>query len=237
MPDFSKRSYEAEIMDDLEMQGEELAVTLRQIAMVNRWLGGSSVALQGIKSLTAGQKTFPSSIKIIDIGCGGGEILRIIADWAREKNIKTELIGIDANAFTIAYAASLSKDYPEITFRQMNVFEADFAAMEYDMALCCLFLHHFTETEIVKIVKTIQNSARIGFIINDLQRSSVAHFLFDIVTRVLGASKMVRHDGKLSIRRAFSKKELQQLMGEAAVKNYKITWKWAFRYELIGVAE
>lgn len=232
MPDFSKRSYEPEIMDDLDMQGEELAATLRQLAMVNRWLGGLNVVLQGVKRLLATQKTFPKALKIIDIGCGGGEVLRLIADWARKKNIKTELIGIDANAFTIAHAANLSKDYPEITFLQMNVFEADFAAMDYDIALCCLFLHHFTETEIVQILKTITNSARIGIVINDLQRSALAHFLFDLVTRVLGASKMVRYDGKLSIRRAFNKKELHELMKDADIKKYKIAWRWAFRYEL-----
>jgi 2-polyprenyl-3-methyl-5-hydroxy-6-metoxy-1,4-benzoquinol methylase len=232
---YKKRSNESEIMDDLEMEGDELASTLKQLARVNRWLGGSSVALQGIKSLLKLQGDNPKTLKIVDIGCGGGEILKLIADWARKNGIKTELIGLDANAFTVEYAKKYCSDYPEISFRQLNVFSEEFAALEYDIALCSLFLHHFTEAEIVKILKTLNNSAAIGIVINDLERSKLAYLLFDIVTRILGASKMICSDGKLSIRRAFTKRELVKLFEDATINKPKITWKWAFRYEVLAL--
>ncbi len=229
---FKERSYEAEIMDDLEMEGAELASTLNQIAMVNQWLGGTTVVLSGLKKMWKGlPKGQP--IKIIDLGCGGGEILRKIADWGRKNNRPIELIGIDANAFIVDYAQQASLNYPEIQFQQLDVFSSAFTQMDYDIALCSLFLHHFRDEEILLLLKTMKKCAKIGVLINDLQRSRLAHLLFDGVTRVLGASKMVRHDGKLSIRRAFRRSELSALAQRAGFEHFQIQWKWAFRYQAI----
>lgn len=230
---FKERSYEPEIMDDLEMEGEELASTLRQIAMVNSYLGGTNVVLAALKKMLREQK-LDRPIKIIDLGCGGGEILRKIADWGRKKGIAFELIGIDANAFIVDYAAKHSEAYPEIQFKQLNVFAEDFANLEYDIVLCSLFLHHFTNEEIVDLLQKMRNSARLGLVINDLQRSALAYRLFNFITRLLGASKMVRLDGLLSIRRAFRRADLELYMQKAQIKEYKIQWKWAFRYQVLA---
>jgi 2-polyprenyl-3-methyl-5-hydroxy-6-metoxy-1,4-benzoquinol methylase len=233
---FKTRSYEPEIMDDLEMEGEELASTLRQIAMVNKYLGGTEVVLAGVKKLLKG-KSVDRPIKIIDLGCGGGEILRKIADWGAKKGIELELMGVDANAFIVDYAADLSQDYSNIRYRQINIFSPEFEDLEYDIALCSLFLHHFTDQEIVELMKKMRKSAKIGLLINDLHRSKLAHTLFDLVTRILGASHMVRYDGKLSIRRAFRRKDLEEYMQKAQIQNYDVKWKWAFRYQLIAESD
>ena len=145
------------------------------------------------------------------------------------------MIGLDANAFTVEYAKKYCSDYPEISFRQLNVFSEEFTALEYDIALCSLFLHHFTDDYIVKMLKVMNNSAAIGIVINDLERSKLAYLLFDIVTRILGASKMICFDGKLSIRRSFTKNEFVKLFSDAALNKPKITWKWAFRYEVLAL--
>jgi 2-polyprenyl-3-methyl-5-hydroxy-6-metoxy-1,4-benzoquinol methylase len=234
MLNFSTRSQETEIMDDLDMKGEELASTLRQIENVNKWLGGLSIALSGVKRLLKKQSKTGKTFKIIDIGCGGGETLRLIADWCRENEIQVELLGIDANGFTIEFAKNNAKAYPEISFEKVNIFSEEFSKLEYDIALCSLFLHHFQEEEILSILNTINQSSKIGFIINDLQRSKIAYFLFDLVTRILGASYMVRHDGKLSVKKSFLKKELQNYLKLAGLLNYQISWKWAFRYQVIA---
>ena len=230
---YKQRSSEQEIMDDLEMEGEELATTLRQIAMVNRWLGGSEVALQGLKKLLKNIPKTEQPIRILDIGCGGGEILRLIADWGRKTGRKLELIGMDANLFTINYAAAESKAYPEICFEQVNVFAEEFANLQFDVAICSLFMHHFTNEEIIQLLKIMKPAAKIGLIINDLERSALAHFLFNGVTAILGASKMVRYDGKLSIKRGFIKKDWQELLTAVPVDKYSIQWKWAFRHQII----
>ena len=232
MPDFRKRSYEPETMDDLNMEGEELASTLVQIANVNKWLGGIAVVLDGLKKiLKSHDKKDP--IKIADFGCGGGEILREIALWARKKNYKVELVGYDANAFTIEYAREQSKSFSELRFEKLNIFEFKAIENEFDICLCSLFLHHFNEEEIAQIIGKLYSSSSKAVLINDLQRSALAYYLFKFVTFTLNASKMVRNDGLLSIRKSFRKNELKSIAEIALVKNYSISWKWAFRYEVL----
>lgn len=232
MPDFSKRSYEPEMMDDLNMEGEELASTLRQIANVNRWLGGTALILNGIKKIIEkGKKS--ETLKIADFGCGGGEILREIAIWARKNQIKLELTGFDANAYTIAYAKAQSAAFSEIKYEQLDIFEFEAIQNQFDISLCSLFLHHFNDAQILMIIKKLYAASSKAVLINDLQRSKLAYNLFKLVTFVLSASKMVRHDGLLSIRKSFRKNELKSLATEASVNKFTINWKWAFRYEML----
>ncbi len=234
---FRQRCYDPEIMDNLDMEGEELAATLRQIAGINRYLGGTAVVLSGLKKLLsmAAYQPQDQALRIIDLGCGGGEILRAIADWGRKKNLKMQLIGVDANAFTIDCAAAQSKDYPEIDFKVVNIFSDEFCHLEYDIALCSLFLHHFREDEITQLLKSILKNAKIGLIVNDLQRSIYAYRLFQLLTWTLSASPMVRYDGALSIRRGFLRLELEKLLADSNVKHFSINWRWAFRYQVLAL--
>lgn len=231
---FQKRSEETEIMDDLEMEGEELARTLAEIKYINDWLGGNKVVLNALKQIFKNidpEKT----IKILDLGCGGGEILREIAAYCRKKNIKVELVGIDANAFTINYAIEQCAYYKEVSFLKLDIFSDDFKNLTYDIAVCSLFLHHFENDKIVQILRTINKSAKIGLIINDLQRSKIAFFLFNLVTAILFAGKMAKNDGKISIKRSFLKTDLIAYLKASDFNNFKIKWKWAFRYQVIAL--
>lgn len=232
MPDFSKRCNEPEMMDDLNMEGEVLASTLRQIANVNRWLGGTALILDGIKKiLKKGKKS--ETLKIADFGCGGGEILREIAIWARKNQIKIELTGFDANAYTIAYAKAQSAAFYEIKYEQLDIFEFEAIQNHFDISLCSLFLHHFGNEEIENILKKLYIASSKAVLVNDLQRSAMAYNLFALVTFLLNASKMVRNDGLLSVRKSFRKNELKAFADNVLVKNYSIRWKWAFRYEML----
>ncbi|MEO6831333.1 MAG: methyltransferase, partial [Chitinophagaceae bacterium] len=102
--DWSKRSSQAEIMDDFEIKGALLRDTLRTIATINHWLGSNAAMLGGIKQLLKSvDKT--KTISIVDLGCGSGEVLRAIAKFGHKNGLKFQLLGIDANGDTLDYAA------------------------------------------------------------------------------------------------------------------------------------
>nr|MDJ0646574.1 methyltransferase [Flavobacteriaceae bacterium] len=126
----------------------------------------------------------------------------------------------------------LSKEYEEITYEQIDVFSKDFEELEYDIALATLFIHHFKEKEIIHILKLMNDTAKVGVIINDLQRHKLAYYLFKIVSSFLVGNEMVQHDGLLSILRGFKRKELEVIANKLNRKN-TIRWKWAFRYQWI----
>jgi 2-polyprenyl-3-methyl-5-hydroxy-6-metoxy-1,4-benzoquinol methylase len=226
------RTQETEIMDDFSLQGEELREALDQIASINQLLGGNKVTLNGIKTLLKKQD-HNKIITIADIGCGNGDMLRMLAKFGQENNLKFQLTGIDANEFTINYARKLSEEYSNIEYKCVDIFSEDFKTMKYDIFLCTLTLHHFTNEQILKIISIFSNNAQIGIIVNDLHRSKLAYRLFELICVVFNLNRMSREDGLISILRGFRKHELEEFSKKLNLKNYTINWKWAFRYQWI----
>lgn len=230
--DTKSRTQTAEIMDDFNLEGETLRDALDKIAAINRFLGGNQVTLQGVETLLAHIPP-DQEITILDIGCGNADMLRALADFAENRNRRFKLIGVDANAFTVKYAAELSKKYPNIELICLDVFSPEFAAMEYDIALATLTLHHFSDPEILSLLAVLARKSRIGIVINDLQRSALAYRLFQLLAFVCRLNTMSREDGLVSILRGFRKQELEKLSNKIGFKNAVIRWKWAFRYQWI----
>lgn len=222
----------AEIMDDFSLEGEILRDALDKIAKINQLLGGNSLTLLGVKTLLKNVSK-DTEITIVDIGCGNGDMLRTLADFGSRYNYKLKLIGIDANNFTINHAIHLSQDYSNISYQCENIFNKAFLALEYDIVLSTLVLHHFKDKEIIEILTVFYTNAKIGIVINDLERSAIAYRLFQLLCFVFRLNSMSREDGLISILRGFKKKELIQFSEQLNFKKYTIQWKWAFRYQWI----
>ncbi|MFS4483401.1 methyltransferase domain-containing protein [Hyunsoonleella sp. 2307UL5-6] len=222
------RSNKAEIMDDFSMKGELLRDTLDKLGSINKWLGGNRVTLDGIAQLL---KPYSKDkiYTIIDLGCGHGDILRLVADYGRKSGFQFKLIGIDANQDAIDYANELSVDYPEISFQNLDIFSTAFQNIDYDIALTTLFLHHFKNEDIINLLKNIARKAKLGIVVNDLHRSKIAYGLFKLLSLVI-TNDMIVQDGLTSILRAFKRTDLEQLSQTLNFKS-KIRWKWAFRYQ------
>lgn len=230
MIDTTYRTEDPELMDDFAMEGENLCDALDKIAEINRLLGGNRITLDGVQTLI---KNIPASksLSIIDIGCGNGDMLRMLADFADNQQLNFDLTGLDANHYTIRHAQNLSFHYPNISYLQKNAFDPDFETFEYDIALCTLTLHHFNEDELLQLMTILNKNARIGIVINDLQRSALAYRLFQLLGFVFRLKKMPREDGLTSILRGFKKKELIDYSQKLNLTKYTICWKWAFRYQ------
>lgn len=228
--DTSKRSDAPEMMDDFAMEGEILRDALDKLASINKLLGGNSVTIDGVKKLLSGTDK-KRSIKIVDIGCGNGDMLRILADFAKQKQLNFELIGVDANQFTINHAKQLSVNYQNISYQCEDIFKDDIA--NCDIILCTLTLHHFKDHEIIDLLTRFKKAASLGMVINDLQRSALAYYLFIGLCFVFGLNHMSKEDGLVSISRGFKKADLQFYSKQSQLKNCSIKWKWAFRYQWI----
>ena len=226
------RTEAVEIMDDFSLEGEELREALDKIASINQLLGGNKLTLHGIEQLL--KKTdVTKKITIVDVGCGNGDMLRMLENYAKKNNFKFELIGVDANTFTIEHAKLLSNKYSSISYRCEDIFSKAFTEVKYDILLCTLTLHHFKNEQIVSILNVFQKQTKLGIVINDLHRSKLAYRLFQLVCWAFQLNRMSREDGLTSILRGFKKKELVDFSKNIQAKKQSITWKWAFRYQWI----
>jgi 2-polyprenyl-3-methyl-5-hydroxy-6-metoxy-1,4-benzoquinol methylase len=226
------RSEDPEIMDDFSMEGEILRDALDKIAKINQLLGGNQLTLRGVQDLI-GNISKTTEITIVDVGCGNGDMLRTLADYGSKHHLNFRLIGIDANAFAINHARKLSENYTNINYRCEDIFSPPFEGLKYDIVLCTLTLHHFKDDEIIRLMTVFEANSRIGIVINDLQRSALAYRLFQGLCFVFQLNAMSREDGLVSILRGFKKEELVRFSEKLNLTNYKIQWKWAFRYQWI----
>ncbi len=231
IPNTAYRSKKAEIMDDFDLQGEELRKTLKDLDTINKWLGGNSITINGVKKLLM---HWPKQeISIADMGCGSGTVLRKLALWGRKNGFKLKLTGIDANPHAIKIARELAFEYPEIEFVEHNIFDEDFKKLKFHIILCTLTLHHFKKPEIISILNNFYRQTEIGIIINDLHRSRTAYFLFQAFCRVFINNEIARKDGLISILRGFKREDLQILASKIPAVRQEISWQWAFRFRWI----
>ena len=230
---FSKRSEEAELMDNLQLSNEALRQNLDELETINTWLGGYKVVLNALDFLKPELENSSTPITVADLGCGGGDTLRQMAKWFREMQIRASLTGIDANNFMLEYATPKARNLPEITFQQLDIFSEDFKKQRYDILVCSLFCHHFPDQSLTQLLKQIYAQANIGVIINDLHRHPLAYYSIKALTQFFSKSYLVKNDAPLSVLRAFRRNELEEILKAAGIKSYRLKWQWAFRFQLI----
>ena len=97
--------------------------------------------------------------------------------------------------------------------------------------LTTLFLHHFKEGELVRLLSQVRKKTSIGIVVNDLHRHPLAYYLFKLLSLTI-KNEMVKQDGLTSILRGFKKEELEEISKQLKA-NSTIHWKWAFRYQWI----
>ena len=238
MPNLSYRSNQKELIDDLELDNDALRENLEELAIINKYLGGNQVTISGLKKLILSTKS-PNHqitklpIKIADLGCGGGDMLMVMADWAKKKGINAQFIGIDANDFMIDFAQKRTHNYQNISYLHQNIFSEEFQQHSFDIVTMTLFCHHFEDEALIKILQQFRKQTRLGVVINDIHRHWFAYHSIAWITKLFLKSYLVKNDAKLSVWRAFRRKDLENIIQKAGYTNYSIRWKWAFRWEVV----
>ena len=222
------RSDVKELMDDLDCSGAWVNQTLHELDVINYWLGGNAVSLKGIDHLL---KKVATPISIIDLGCGSGDLLKKMA--VRFGN-KLELgIGIDANTNIIEYAANHCAGLNNLVFKSQNIFDESFSRLKADILHASLFLHHFKEEELILLLKIFKSQATLGIVISDLHIHWLAYYSIKWLTKWFSKSVMVQNDSTLSVKRGFRRNEWIKILKAADIHDFDISWKWAFRLQII----
>ena len=231
MIDFKNRTTKAELMDDTSLDPQLLNAVLRDVSLANRLLGGNRITQEAVLDIISSRPN--DNYSIMDIGCGEGTMLRQLALICRKKNYSVKFIGIDINESAIELAKEYSTDFSEIEYSKHDVTKDTEHELSADIVLCTLTLHHIPNSEVPKFLKSLAKIARKAVVVNDLQRSPLAYYLFKIFSAIFIKTKIARHDGLVSIRRGFKRSELIAFSRQVPAFDPKVKWKWAFRYLLI----
>lgn len=225
MINFRYRSYQKELMDGDDISFADMAQTLKELNIINTRLGGHAITLRGLKRFISNKEP----VVVCEIGCGGGDNLFAIYNYCSKNKIPARFIGIDINAECIAFA---KQQYPQLSCEWIC---SDYALVNFDqqkpdIIFSSLFCHHFTNEQLVPMLRWLQQQSKKGFFINDLQRHWLAYYLIKYITRFFSSSYLVKNDACLSVAKSFTEKDWQLLFREAGIKQYTINWKWAFRW-------
>ena len=233
MPDFSRRSTGPERMDDLAVHGRDLVQALHELDAINYLLGGNYATLNGLSQLL--DKTSPAEkLHITDLGCGSGDILRLVRRLLQKRKWQAKLTGMDANPNVIAYALANTPMSCNIDYEAVNILSEDFRSRRFDIAIATLFFHHFSDEQLIAFFRHLRNQASVGMVVNDIHRHWFAYYAIKWLTRFFSRSAMVKHDAPLSVLRAFRRKELREILNEAGIDHYRIKWCWAFRWQVVA---
>lgn len=226
--DFKFRSNEKELMDKADLDAKLLHENLSEIIIINRFTGGTSLTWKGIKKLIGNNK---EEVSIADIGSGAGDLIKFLSS---KKNTNFKLYGIDIQKEAINFA---KQKYPEIN-EKVNWMTGDYntffdKGFKADIIVASLFCHHLDDEEMLSFLKKAYSAANTGIVINDLHRSPIAYYSIKFITQIFSRSPFSRNDAPLSVLRAFKSKEIEKLLQKAGIKNYTISWEWAFRYLIV----
>ncbi len=226
--DFRNRNTESELMDNPNVGIDTLRLVFKDINKSNRILGGNAITLGKVSELI---KELPKNqYTIVDMGCGDGEMLRELAILFRKIDIDVKLIGLDLSENAIAIGRELSIDFTEITFFKQDILALKPSDLNCDILLCTLTMHHFSNEQIPLFLSKFTKLAKIAVIINDLQRSTLAYYLFKGFSAIFIKTKIAKHDGLISIKSGFKKQDLMSFSKDLPHITHTINWKWAFRY-------
>ncbi len=231
MADFSKRSEELELLDLPGATKDELWQNMAELDIINKLLGGHNATISGLEKI---MKQDPGRIwRITDLGCGGGDTLRVIAKWAKSKGYKVILKGVDLDPHIIDYAIKHTPLDNPISYYCMD-FESfsKSSDSDCDVRTAALFAHHLYRDELKSLLKCL-DAGKKGFVLNDLHRHPLAWWGIKILTRFLSKSRLVKNDAPLSVERGFTKIELTKALNDAGITGYSISWVWAFRFRIL----
>lgn len=222
------RSYEEELLDAENIPTSDLHRNLFELNVINTLLGGHKITLAGIEAFKLSKdKTY----RILDIGCGGGDNLRVLAIWARKHQLTLELVGVDLKEDCIGYAKSQCLAFPEISFIESDYRALAGEQLNFDIIFSALCCHHFTDQGLKELLAFKEKHSRIGFFINDLHRHSFAYYSIKWLTALFSKSHLVKNDAPLSVKRGFVKQDWIALL--KPFQQAKVTWKWAFRWLVV----
>jgi SAM-dependent methyltransferase len=222
-----KRSMEKEMMDLPGNPKALLVEDLRNLRIINRYLGGYRGVIKGLRQLVGQDRM--KRFSLLDVGTGSADIPKVIAQWARNQGIEARIVGLEPDPVTAEEAAHQTQDCPEIAVIRADGMAPPFQAASFDFVLASQMLHHFNDHNIIVLLKTWSGVARKAILVSDLIRDPLAYYGIRFITRLFTRNEMTRFDGPLSVRRALTIKEWRALFREAAIGPFRLVPIFPYR--------
>jgi ubiquinone/menaquinone biosynthesis C-methylase UbiE len=185
--------------------------TLADIARANVLFGGRAAVVYGVARLLD-EVARDRAMTVLDVGAGMGDVAAYLTGTWRNG-------GADLRAVTLDWhleAARLCREagLPAVRGEALCLPLADDAV---DIVVASQLLHHFRREAALAVVRELTRVARLGVVVADLRRTWLAAGGIWLASWPLRFHAASRHDGVVSVRRGYTRQELQRLLRDAGV--------------------
>lgn len=220
-----------ELMDRRDPDPSRLAESLADLAWYNRYLGGTATIVHQLRRLLSAGR--PAGLRVVDVGAGGGDVLKALAVWCARRSMEFEGVGLDRGTGTVALAAEWSRG--GVRWVAGDARRLPFRDGSFDVAISSTFLHHLETEDAVAALAEMARVSRRGIVVSDLRRCLPGY----LGSRLLAGTvwrrhPYSRHDGPASVRAAFDLAEARQLAARAgldAIVEPQPWFRWALRWK------
>jgi ubiquinone/menaquinone biosynthesis C-methylase UbiE len=222
-----------ELLDAPGQPDALVAENLADIARINRWLGGSLLTRRALALLLAGRPP-DAGLELLDVATGSADIPLAVRGWLGRRWAPVRLVATDLSPQIVRIAArGAGRD---LALAVADGLGLPFGDGSFDAATCSLALHHFAPPEAVALLRELRRVVRVGVVVNDLIRSHAGYLGARLLGNAISANPLTRHDGPLSVRRAYTRAELRALIRAAGFRRITTALDLGYRVAMVARA-
>jgi SAM-dependent methyltransferase len=216
MPDFSRRDTTPELMDTEAVDYESFRDCLAELTQANEISLAYRPTLAFFRRL-ARENRFPAGrpLSVIDAGSGYGDMGRKLDRWGQKRGLDIEITGVDMNPWSARAAAEVTEKGRPLRWVTANLF--DYESAGTDVIICSLFTHHLPDPLLIRFLQWMEQSARVGWFVNDLERHPLPYHFLRFAFWASRRHRFMRHDGPVSVASAFKKRDWVRYLSEAGL--------------------
>ncbi len=208
----------------------ELSACLAELARVNRWLGGRRTTLTHLGTLL--EATGKRVVDVLDVAAGGGDMAEAMRAWAALRGLELRFTLLDRHPLVLGAAVAAARG-PRSAVRG-DALGLPFRDGSYDLCVTSLFFHHLEPEQAERALLEMRRVARTGILVNDLVRDRLAWGWILLLSRLFSTNRLVRHDGPLSVRRAYRPEDFRDLALRAGLRDWEVRRHFPYRMCLWG---
>ena len=226
------RNLQPELMDDPALPKSQHDHALRGLTTIHQFSGLVNRFWKGLLPILRKSSQQNRQIKIADVGCGDGYLLRQLAWKSAAAGFDVRWVGYDFSATACTLATEKAHaDGVDIQFEKLDILACEIPE-QFDVVLNSLFLHHFEARDVQTILTRFRDATTQGFIVEDLRRTVLGYVLAWTCGRLLTRSPIVHYDGVVSVEGSFSIPEIREVLDAADIEPVTITKRWPQRFVL-----
>ncbi len=227
------RSSSQELLDAEDIPVHDLHDNLCDLQWLNRYLGSHWIVRTTVQQLWRAAGS-PPQWRVLDVGTGAGDIPEVLLRWGQQRRIHLTCVAVDNHRGVVAYRQATRGDATPVVLVQGDGLCLPFRAQSFDVVVCSTMLHHLDWQQGIVLLREMAALARHGVVVNDLVRGRAHYYTARLLLPLVTRNRLTRHDGPLSVLRAYSVDEVRTMARLAGLAQARVRTTLGYRLLLVA---